>query len=346
MFWAMAWWTSTMALVSRVMASGLPSSGFTLFLVFYIGLLAIIMISCFVWFQRPRASFAGTNLSFFGVKRYLQELVEIRNEEEDMLLELAASRCHNMQREGTNNSNLLSGQIDWWAARHKMNAHVRSGKEEEEEKEEEEAAAVQTQLQVPLLRSSTPTIDILRTPRSMDILIPPKTGQRCIEASTMHTIVDHIQKCSRQGDATYKLTLSNVGLEADSLKPLATFLVGYIQLKGGCCTNLKSSEVAVMCNDAQECCINPHSFICFCCFPKPKDIQRGLFNCLQCVSKPRPACPIKSLSLASNELGRKTKALQLIRDMLKGNSSLMHFDISNNELGAKGAQLVADGLCW
>jgi hypothetical protein len=161
----------------------------------------------------------------------------------------------------------------------------------------------------------------------------------------MHTIVDHVQKCSRQGDATYKLTLSNVGLEAGSLKPLATFLVGYLQLKGGCCTNLKSSEVSVMCNDAQECCITPHSFICFCCFPKPKDIQRGLFNCLQCVSKPRPKCLITSLSLASNELGRKTKALLLIRDMLKGNHSLTHIDVSNNELGAKGAQFLADGLC-
>jgi hypothetical protein len=300
------------------------------------------MISCFAWFQRPRASFAGTNLSFFGVKRYLQELVEIKNEEEDMLSELASSRCHNMQREGTNSSDLLSGRIDWWAARHKMNAHVRSDKEEEE-KEEEETAAVQTQLQVPLLLSWTPTT--LRTPQSMEILIPPKTGQRCLEASTMHTIVDHIQKCSRQGDATYKLTLRNVGLEADSLKPLATFLVGYIQLKSGCCTNLKSSEVAVMCNDAQECCINPHSFICFCCFPKPKDIQRGLFNCLQCVSKPRPTCPIESLSLASNELGRKTRALQLIRDMLIGNHSLTRVDISNNELGANGAQFLADGLC-
>jgi hypothetical protein len=357
MFWAMAWWTSTMALVSRVLASHLPSSGFTLFLVFYIGLLAIFMISCFAWFQRPRASFAGIpNLSFFGVKRYLQqELVKIRNEEEDMLLELASSRCHNMQREGTNTSDLLSGRIDWWAARHKMNAHAWSDKEEEE-KEEEEAAAVQTQLQVPLLLSSTPTT--LRTPRSMEILIPPRTSwwtgqrgplnyRRAIEASTMHTIVDHIQKCSRsrQGDATYKLTLSNVGLKAGSLKPLATFLVGYLQLKGGCCTNSKSSEVAVLCNDTQECCMNPHSFICFCCFDKPKDIQRGLFNCLQCVSKPRPTCPIKSLSLASNELGRKTKALELIRDVLKGNHSLTHVDISNNELGAKGALCLADGLC-
>jgi hypothetical protein len=228
-----------------------------------------------------------------------------------------------------------------------MNAHAWSDKEEEEEKEEEEAVVMQTQLQVPLLLSSTPIT--LRTPRSMEILIPPKTGRRCIEASTMHTIVDHVKKCSKQGDATYKLTLSNVGLEAGSLKPLATFLVGYLQLKGGCCTNLKSSEVAVMCNDAQECCINPHSFLCFCCFPKPKDIQRGLFNCLQCVSKPMPntwpKCPIQSLSLASNELGCKTKALQLIRDMLKGNHSLTHFDISNNELGAAGAQLLADSLC-
>jgi hypothetical protein len=329
MFWAMAWWTSTMASVSRVLASHLPSSGFTLFVMFYIGLLAIIMISCFVWFRWPRGSFAGTSLSFFGVKRYLEELVEIWNEEEDMLIELASSRCHNMQRGGTNNSD-LSGRIGWWAARHKMNAQV----------------LMQTQLRVPLLLSSTAMLPwiTLRTPRSMEILIPPKTGQRCIEASTMHIIVDHVQKCSKQGDATYKLTLINVGLEAGSLKPLATFLVGYLQLKGGCCTNLKSSEVAVICNDAQECCINPHSSICFCCFPKPKDIQRGLFNCLQCVSKPMPKCPIQSLSLASNELGRKTKALQLIRDMLKGNHSLTHVDISNNELGA-GAKFIADGLC-
>jgi hypothetical protein len=69
-FWAMAWWTSVMALVSRVLASQLPSSGFALFLVFYMGLLAIIIITCFAWFWWPRASFTGTSLSFFGVKRY------------------------------------------------------------------------------------------------------------------------------------------------------------------------------------------------------------------------------------------------------------------------------------
>jgi hypothetical protein len=336
-FWAMAWWTSAMALVSQVLTSHLHSSGFTLFLVFYIGLLAIITISCFAWVWWPRASFTGTNLSFFGVKRYLQGLTE---EEKCVKIEPALER-QNMQREHINNSYMLSGRIDWWATKHNASRHAWRGKEEGEEEKEEEEVVMQTQLQVPLLLSSTSIT--LHTPRS--ILIPPKTGQRCIEASTMHTIVDHIQKCSNQDDATYKLTLSNVGLEAGSLKPLATFLVGYLQLKGGCCTNPKLSEVAVMCNDAQECCINPHSFICFCCFLKPQDIQRGLFNCLQCVSKPMPRCPIKSLSLASNELGRKTKALQLIRDMLKGSHSLTHIDISNNELGAKSVWILADGVC-
>jgi hypothetical protein len=71
-----------------------------------------------------------------------------------------------------------------------------------------------------------------------------------------------------------------------------------------------------------------------------------LFNCLQCVSNHTPKCLIKSLSLASNKLGLKPKALLLIRDMLKGNNSLTHLDISNNELEAKGARLIADGLCW
>jgi hypothetical protein len=290
-FWAMAWWTSVMAFVSEWVLSV-----FTLFVVFYVGLMVITAISCIEWFQRgPSAPFDGNNVSFFGVKRYLKQI--------------------------------------------------------ETENEEEVGATAPTTLSVtgrePLLLwpSMSPNRGTPRTQRTIEILIPQKTDQRCMEVSTMHIIVDHIQKCSRQGDATYKVTLSNVGLEAGSLKPLATFLVGYLQLKGGCCTNSKS-EVAVLCNDAQECCINPHSFLCFCCFPKPKDIQRGLFNCLQCVTKHTPECPIKSLSLTCNELGRKTKALQLIRDMLKGNSSLMHFDISNNELGAKGSQLVADGLCW
>jgi hypothetical protein len=319
--------------------------------VFYIGLLVIIMISCFAWFQWPRASFAGTNLSFFGVKRYLQGLNEVLTEEEEegcARLEPASIRHQNVGRGDISNSDLLSGRIDWWATTHKKRRDAWSRNEEQEEKEEEETAAVQTQLsqlQVPLLWSSVPTT--LCTPPSMEMRIPPKTGQRCIEASTMHTIVDHVQKHSRprQGNTTYKLTLDNVGLEAGSLKPLAIFLAGYLRLKSGCCTNSMSSEVAVLYNDAQECCINPHSFICFCCFPKPQDIQNGLCNCLRCTSKHAQKCWITSLSLASNELGRKPKALLLIRDMLKGNNSLTHFDISNNGLGAKGGRLIADGLC-
>jgi Ran GTPase-activating protein (RanGAP) involved in mRNA processing and transport len=84
--------------------------------------------------------------------------------------------------------------------------------------------------------------------------------------------------------------------------------------------------MAVLCND---------SLICFCCFSKPQDMR--------CISQ--GTCPITSLSLASNDLGKKTKAVLLIQDMLKDSRSLTHFDISNNGLGAKQARRIAAGLC-
>jgi hypothetical protein len=294
-FWAMAWWTSAMAFVSEWVLS---LSAFTLFFAFYVGLMAIIAISCIKWCQwGPSAASAPldrNSVSFFGVKRYLKQI-----ETENVGVAVGAP----------------------------------------------------TTLREPLLLSpsTSPTAPTTSTPptqRTIEILIPPKTDQRCIEASTMHIVVDHLQEHCQQGNATYKLGLENVGLEAGSLEPLATFLVGYLQFKGCRCMISKSSEVAMLCSGVGECCINPHWFICFCCFPKkPQDSQKGLCNCLQCVSKYMPTCPITSLSLASNELGSKPKTLKLIGSILKSSHLLTDVNVSDNKIGAEGARLIADGVC-
>jgi hypothetical protein len=299
--WAMAWWTSAMAFVSRVLGSQLHSSGFTLFMVFYVGLLTIVMVSCGGWFWWPHESSTGENLSFFGVEWHLKTLLKAE--------------------EGVSSTS---------------NAPARK-------------RSSQTVLGAPLLQEGEAGgrgASEAGGARHIQVLIPAKTGQRCIEASTMHLIVERIQKHSKQGNTTYELILTNVGLEAGSLKPLVTFLVGYLRCKGGCCTSRKSSEVALLCNDGSECCASPHSFICFCCFAKPQDRERGLCNCMRCIYQDNSIkCPITSLSLASNDLGKKTKAILLIRDMLKDSCSLTHFDISNNGLRAKQAQRIAAGLC-
>jgi hypothetical protein len=197
--WAMAWWTSVMAFVSRVLGGQLHSSGFTLFMVFYVGLLMIVMISCVGWFWWPNESSTGENLSFFGVERHLKKLMNA--EEEAMKAE----------EEAMPTSNAPAGE-----------------------------SSSPTGLGEPLLQEGEAgrrgASEAGRTPRHMKIRIPAKTGQRCIEASTMHLIVERIQTHSKHGNATYELNLTNVGLEAGCLKPLAAFLLGYLRCKGGCCT--------------------------------------------------------------------------------------------------------------
>jgi hypothetical protein len=320
--WTMAWWTSVMAFVSQVLGSSqLHSSGFALFMVFYVGLLVIVMISCGGWFwckssttgARPNAAAVlneGESLSFFGVERRLEDL--LKSEEE------AASTSNAPAHESSSlKAPLLLGQ----------GADKAGGGGEGEAEGGVEGNTERTQ-------------------RHIKMRIPAKTGERCIEASTMHLIVEHIQKHSKRGNATYELTLANVGLEANSLKPLVPFLVGYLQCRGGWCTSWKSSEMALLCNNSSECCASPHSVICFCCLSKPQSREKGLCNCMRCIYQDNSIkCPITSLSLASNGLGQKPKALLLIRDVLKDSRSLTHFDISNNGLGAKQARLIADGLC-
>ena len=156
----------------------------------------------------------------------------------------------------------------------------------------------------------------------------------------MHLIVDH---CCKMVGREIELELVGVGLEAGSLKPLATFLLGYWQSTGcgcSCCVWCSSSEANLLRDEGSRCCISPYSYICFCCFSKP-----SLRGDKLCIKSHRPkAGAVTSLSLAGNELGKKPQAIKLICEVLKGETTLARLDLSNNGIGPVHCKSIAGGL--